>query len=113
MGINVELILMQNSSQGLTYLADRRGGMLAHKMDHLACFTGGMFGLASVNDEDEVKKKTWRIFAEEITRTCHLSYENTVTKLGPEVIRFDELINPSDRSYLLRPGRGSGAGAPG
>merc|ERR1712013_77613 len=40
--------------------------------DHLACFTGGMFGLASVNDEDEVK-------------------------------RFDELINPSDRSYLLRP----------
>ena len=101
--INVELILMQNSSQGLTYLADRKGGMLAHKMDHLACFTGGMFGLASVNDEDEVKKKNWMIIAEEITRTCHMSYENTVTKLGPEVIRFDELINPSDRSYLLRP----------
>ena len=101
--INVDQILLQNSSQGLTYLADRKGGMLAHKMDHLACFTGGMFGLASVNDEDEVKKKNWRIFAEEITRTCHMSYENTVTKLGPEVIRFDELINPSDRSYLLRP----------
>jgi|ERR1711936_473650 len=99
---NVEEILLQNSSHGQTYFADRRGGMLAHKMDHLACFTGGMFSLAAVNDNDEVKKK-WMNIAEEITRTCHESYENTVTKLGPEIIRFDKFLNPFDRSFLLRP----------
>merc|ERR1719369_2056747 len=98
---NVEEILLQNSSHGQTYFADRRGGMLAHKMDHLACFTGGMFSLAAVND-DEVKQK-WMKIAEEITRTCHESYENTVTKLGPEIIRFDKFLNPFDRSFLLRP----------
>jgi len=99
---NVEEILLQNSSHGQTYFADRRGGMLAHKMDHLACFTGGMFSLAAVNDNDEVKKK-WMNIAEEITRTCHESYENTATKLGPEIIRFDKFLNPFDRSFLLRP----------
>jgi len=101
--INVEQILMHNSSQGLTYLADRRGGILAHKMDHLACFTGGMFGLAAVNEEDEVMRKKWMHIAEEITKTCRMSYENTVTKLGPEIIRFDELHNHFDKSFLLRP----------
>jgi len=101
--MNVEQILMQNSSEGLAYLADRRGGMLAHKMDHLACFTGGMFGLAAINDGDELNKKKWMKFAEEITRTCHESYENSFTKLGPEIIRFDKYLNPFDKSFLLRP----------
>jgi len=98
---NVEEILMQKSRQGQTYLADRRGGMLSHKMDHLACFAGGMFGLAAVNDDE--RKDKWMNIAEEITRTCHESYKNTVTQLGPEIIRFDKFLNPFDRSFLLRP----------
>jgi len=101
--INIEQMLMQNSSEGLTYLADRRGGILAHKMDHLACFAGGMFGLAAVNDEDELNKKKWMNIAEDLTRTCHDSYENSYTKLGPEIIRFDKYLNSFDTSFLLRP----------
>ena len=98
---NVEEILMQKSRQGQTYIADRRGGMLSHKMDHLACFAGGMFGLAAVNDDE--RKDKWMNIAEEITRTCHESYKNTITQLGPEIIRFDKFLNPFDRSFLLRP----------
>merc|ERR1719431_1942763 len=62
-----------------------------------------MFGLAAVNEENEVMRRKWMHFAEEITKTCRMSYENTVTKLGPEIIRFDKFLNPFDRSFLLRP----------
>jgi len=99
----IEQILLQNSSQGYTYLADCRGGRLEHKMDHLACFAGGMFALAAREEEDDIVRRKWMSIAEGITTTCHQSYENTDTKLGPEVIRFDGTYKPFERSYLLRP----------
>merc|ERR1719466_598645 len=83
---------------------DLRGGRLEHKMDHLACFAGGMFALAAREEEDDIVRRKWMRMAEGITTTCHQSYENTVTKLGPEVIRFDGSYKPLERSYLLRPG---------
>ena len=99
----IEQKLLQYSSQGQTYLADWRGGMLDHKMDHLACFAGGMFGLAASHEDDEVSRVRWMNIAEGITKTCHESYESSFTKLGPEVIRFNGFFRPVDRSYLLRP----------
>ena len=33
-------------------------------MEHLACFVGGMFGLAAKNDEDKTLKKRWMHLAE-------------------------------------------------
>jgi len=99
----IEQKLLQYSSQGQLYLADWRGGMLDHKMDHLACFAGGMFGLAAKHDEEEVSRVKLMHIAEGITKTCHESYESSFTKLGPEVIRFNGFFRPVDRSYLLRP----------
>jgi len=99
----IEQNLLQYSSHGQTYLADWRGGKLDHKMDHLACFAGGMFGLAASNDDIVNRRVRWMNIAEGITKTCHESYESSLTKLGPEVIRFNGFFRPADRSYLLRP----------
>ena len=101
--VNIEQKLLQNNSLGQTYLADRRGGLLQHKMDHLACFAGGMFGLAASQEDSQVRKTKWMKIGQEITQTCHESYESTFTKLGPEVIRFDQTSRQLDNSYLLRP----------
>ena len=98
----IEENLLQISSQGQTDLADLKGGLLVHKMDHLACFAGGMFALAA-REEVDVKRVQLMKIAEGIASTCHDSYNNTVTKLGPEVIRFDNFSRPFDSSYLLRP----------
>jgi len=99
----IEEILLQNSSDGHVYIADLINGRLVHKMDHLACFAGGMFALAARDSEDNITKSRWMKIAEGITATCHQSYNSTATKLGPEVIRFDNLYLARDRSYLLRP----------
>lgn len=46
--------------------------------------------------------------AEEITSTCHESYDRTSTKLGPESFRFTEgmearALKTSEKYYILRP----------
>ncbi|XP_016395984.1 mannosyl-oligosaccharide 1,2-alpha-mannosidase IC-like [Sinocyclocheilus rhinocerous] len=41
----IETNLVQKSPGGLTYVAEWRGGILDHKMGHLACFSGGMIGI--------------------------------------------------------------------
>lgn len=54
------------------------------KMEHLACFSGGMFALSAMSMSlSSFQKREYKILAEEITKTCHLSYTNTITKLGP------------------------------
>uniref|UniRef100_A0A0K0CYI1 alpha-1,2-Mannosidase n=1 Tax=Angiostrongylus cantonensis TaxID=6313 RepID=A0A0K0CYI1_ANGCA len=40
-----------NSSSGMTYVAEIRGGMVDHKMGHLACFSVGMFALQAANEK--------------------------------------------------------------
>ena len=56
------------------------------QMDHLACFTGGMYGLAAKEEKDDNSKR-WMEIAEGITNTCHESYDRSDTKLGPEAFR--------------------------
>lgn len=46
--------------------------------------------------------------AEGITRTCHESYDRSVTKLGPESFRFTEAVEAramktNEKYYILRP----------
>ena len=68
---------------GLTYIAEWNYGQLEHKMNHLAAM-------------------------EEITNTCHESYDRTDTKLGPEVMRLNisieaRALKQNERYYILRP----------
>ncbi|XP_061453562.1 mannosyl-oligosaccharide 1,2-alpha-mannosidase IC isoform X2 [Rhineura floridana] len=103
----IEKHLVKKSAGGLTYIAEWRGGILDHKMGHLACFSGGMIALGAENGAKE-QKQHYMDLAGEITRTCHESYARSDTKLGPEAFRFDSgseamATRLSDRYYILRP----------
>ncbi|KAM9723021.1 mannosyl-oligosaccharide 1,2-alpha-mannosidase IA isoform 2-T2 [Menidia menidia] len=103
----IEVNLVQKSPGGLTYLAEWRGGILDHKMGHLACFSGGMIGIGADDGAPE-KRQHYLDLAAEITHTCHESYSRSTTKLGPEAFRFDSgaeatATRLSDRYYILRP----------
>ncbi|XP_041649361.1 mannosyl-oligosaccharide 1,2-alpha-mannosidase IA isoform X1 [Cheilinus undulatus] len=103
----IEANLVQKSAGGLTYIAEWRGGILDHKMGHLACFSGGMIGIGADDGVPE-KRQHYLDLAAEITHTCHESYTRSATKLGPEAFRFDAgaeatATRLSDRYYILRP----------
>ncbi|XP_057689439.1 mannosyl-oligosaccharide 1,2-alpha-mannosidase IA-like isoform X1 [Corythoichthys intestinalis] len=103
----IENNLVQKSPGGLTYMAEWRGGILDHKMGHLACFSGGMIGIGA-DDGAPDKRQHYLDLAAEVTRTCHESYDRSATKLGPEAFRFDSgaeatATRLSDRYYILRP----------
>lgn len=69
----IEANLVQKSPGGLTYMAEWRGGILDHKMGHLACFSGGMIGIGA-DDGALEKRQHYLDLAAEITHTCHESY---------------------------------------
>ncbi|PKK19532.1 mannosidase, alpha, class 1C, member 1, transcript variant X2 [Columba livia] len=103
----IEKHLVKKSAGGLTYIAEWRGGILDHKMGHLACFSGGMIALGAEHAREE-RKQHYVDLAAEITNTCHESYERSDTKLGPEAFRFDAgteamATRLSERYYILRP----------
>ncbi|NXN93501.1 MA1C1 mannosidase, partial [Rhinopomastus cyanomelas] len=103
----IEKNLVKKSAGGLTYIAEWRGGVLDHKMGHLACFAGGMIALGAEHAGEERKHRHMDLAAE-ITNTCHESYVRSDTKLGPEAFRFDAgteamATRLSERYYILRP----------
>ncbi|XP_064836009.1 mannosyl-oligosaccharide 1,2-alpha-mannosidase IA-like [Oncorhynchus masou masou] len=103
----IENNLVQRSPGGLIYVAEWRGGILDHRMGHLACFSGGMIGIGAEHSSPETRQHQLDLAAN-ITHTCHESYRRTPTKLGPEVFRFDdgaEATSPrvNERHYILRP----------
>lgn len=80
----IEANLVQKSPGGLTYMAEWRGGILDHKMGHLACFSGGMIGIGADDGAPE-KRQHYLDLAAEITHTCHESYSRSGDNHGPEV----------------------------
>ena len=52
--------MVRKSTGGLTYVSDLKFDRLEHKMDHLACFAGGLFGLGSRTLRINTQNSTWR-----------------------------------------------------
>uniref|UniRef100_A0A8C9USA8 alpha-1,2-Mannosidase n=1 Tax=Spermophilus dauricus TaxID=99837 RepID=A0A8C9USA8_SPEDA len=97
----------KDSPGGLTYIAEWRGGILDHKMGHLACFSGGMIALGA-EDAKEEKRAHYQELAAQITRTCHESYARSGNPLGPEAFWFNsnkeaEATHEGESYYILRP----------
>eukprot|EP01012_Entosiphon_sulcatum_P028373 TRINITY_DN3429_c0_g1_i1.p1 TRINITY_DN3429_c0_g1~~TRINITY_DN3429_c0_g1_i1.p1 ORF type:complete len:733 (-),score=127.41 TRINITY_DN3429_c0_g1_i1:29-2227(-) len=103
-GITSRLVQKSNPS-GQVYIAEFKRGGLYHKMDHLACFAAGMFGLAAheMPDHDEASK--WSQLAADLTATCHLMYKTTRTGVSPEIAEFRNGgdMTPGAPYYILRP----------
>ncbi|KAK7574061.1 hypothetical protein V9T40_011252 [Parthenolecanium corni] len=99
--------MLQTSPGGLLYISDLKYDKLEQKMDALACFAGGLFGLGSTTLDNDMSQMYMRV-AEGITNTCHEAYNRSTTKLAPESFRFMEAveakaIKTSDKYYILRP----------
>ncbi|XP_072178341.1 mannosyl-oligosaccharide 1,2-alpha-mannosidase IA-like [Diadema setosum] len=99
--------MKQKSGGSLTYFGDIRANRIDKKMDHLSCFSGGMFALGS-KYSDGTKREHYMDLGKEITKTCHRSYDNTATKLGPEAFRFEGraeavAMRQNEKYYILRP----------
>lgn len=60
-------------------------------MQHLACFSAGMFALGAKENAhlDDNKNEYYFNLGASIANTCHESYRQTKTGLGPEIFWFD------------------------
>ncbi|KAJ1896116.1 hypothetical protein LPJ66_004186 [Kickxella alabastrina] len=84
----VKAKLVAKSDSGLLYLGQWRNNMtvFVREMEHLACFYPGLMALgAQVLDRPQDLT-----IAEELARTCYLSYKTTATGLGPETFSFSK-----------------------
>ncbi|XP_047128669.1 mannosyl-oligosaccharide 1,2-alpha-mannosidase IA isoform X1 [Hydra vulgaris] len=103
----IDPALVRKSPGGYTYLGVYNGGTVEKKMEHLACFAGGMFALGSLEAPNESKSRYMELGVE-IARTCRESYRITSTGLGPESFRFEgpheaKAIRGNEKYYILRP----------
>uniref|UniRef100_A0A1A9WIR0 alpha-1,2-Mannosidase n=1 Tax=Glossina brevipalpis TaxID=37001 RepID=A0A1A9WIR0_9MUSC len=100
--------MVQTTENNLTYVANLDYGSLEHKMDHFACFAGGIFALAANTRQNENTEKFMEI-GKRITNTCHESYIRSLTRLGPEKFHFDGnntdalALYYNEKNYALRP----------
>ncbi|CAG0915466.1 unnamed protein product [Notodromas monacha] len=101
--------VLKVSRSGMYYVSDLKYDRLEHKMDHLACFAGGLYALGAHYIKDSSSEYYLRMGAE-LTSTCHQSYDLTASKLGPESFRFEgdgksdaKAIRNSEKYYILRP----------
>ncbi|XP_067051480.1 mannosyl-oligosaccharide 1,2-alpha-mannosidase IA-like [Acropora muricata] len=99
------MLVRKSSPSNLTYIAEYKFGRLEHKMDHLACFTPGMFLLGAKGSKNE---RHFINLAAELANTCHESYRKTATGIGPEAFRFESpheavALRGGERYYILRP----------
>ena len=103
-----ESMLGVSSKDHLAYFGDLKSGRLEKKMGHLACFTGGLLALTSIN-VDKSSSESLMSLAKNITNTCHESYTRSHTRIGPECFHFerDDLeaisIKSNEKYYILRP----------
>ncbi|XP_031636865.1 mannosyl-oligosaccharide alpha-1,2-mannosidase IA-like, partial [Contarinia nasturtii] len=97
--------LIHTTSNGLVYVSDMKYGQAEDTMDHLACFSGGLFALSAATQTNENSERFMQI-GKDITNTCHESYIRTTTHIGPERFRFNENFEAQaaphdDKRYLL------------
>ena len=93
---------------GMTYVAKQFYGRLEHKMEHLACFAGGMYAMGSMGLTNQSRSNYFRQMAANITDTCAQSYKRTATHIGPEAFFFSDIyeaiaLNNNEKYYILRP----------
>mmetsp|Transcript_97161 Transcript_97161/g.275245 ORF Transcript_97161/g.275245 Transcript_97161/m.275245 type:complete len:643 (-) Transcript_97161:68-1996(-) len=103
--------LLLTTKGGLLYLAEENNGKPVHKMDHLACFVGGMLKYAARVLPKEHVDDSWEGNAAALTETCYQMYHRQPTHLAPECSKFepngaegqDMQIYHNAFHYLLRP----------
>lgn len=100
-------LIFTSTQSRLVYFAELRDTSINHKMDSLACFSGGMLAMGATKSEEPVKSRHMNL-ANGIASTCHESCTRTKSHLGPETFIFSNKADalaygPSEKYYILRP----------
>jgi len=103
--------LIKKTRSGLVYIAEENKGKTRHKMDHLACFVGGMLVLGARELPARDVRPEWESVGANITETCYQMYHRQPTHLAPECVALDPGQAPGHdmvvwnnaAHYLLRP----------
>jgi len=108
-GMHDELVQVSSPS-GFVFLADKNNGKLDTKMDHLACFMGGLLALGAYTDPtglDSARAQRDLKTAKALTYTCYQTYAQMGTGIAPEFVQFvagqDFVVGRGAPHYLLRP----------
>ncbi|PIA13221.1 class I Alpha1,2-mannosidase, partial [Coemansia reversa NRRL 1564] len=105
--------LVRTTQRGLSFIGTMSStGEFYREMEHLTCFYPGLLALGA----QVTGRKQDLALAEDLTRTCFLSYRTMATGLGPERFSFPENdsnvhkldveglgMKVTDARYLLRP----------
>jgi Glycosyl hydrolase family 47 len=103
--------LLRNSvPSGLRYIADKNGGFIDQKMDHLVCFMGGLLALGAYTNPDGLdsprSQRDLRT-GKALTYTCYQMYARMNTGISAEYVQFEDgndfVIGRGAPHYLLRP----------
>jgi len=78
--------MVKTNKEGLMYVAEVKGGQTIHKMDHLACFVGGMFVLGAPFAADPIEHLK---IGKGIGETCYQMYAKMGSGLAPENSDFN------------------------
>lgn len=100
-------LIFTSAQSKLVYFAELKDTSINHKMDSLACFSGGMLGMGATKSEEPVKSRHMSL-AQGIANTCHESCIRSKSHLGPETFVFSSRADavaygPSEKYYILRP----------
>lgn len=81
---------MKQRAGDLVYISELYGSNPTHKMDHLACFSGGMFALGSVSGahQNADERRDALQLGADVAKTCMEMYHITKTKLPGEAVMF-------------------------
>jgi len=80
-------MVARSTPSELVYIADYVSeGKLVHKMDHLACFAGGMLAVGAQHGGEFDRE--YMTLAERIGETCYEFYRRTTSGLSPEFMSF-------------------------
>lgn len=82
-----------SSKPGLTFVSEYSGGKYSHTAGHLTCFHGGNIILGG----QILGRRDFVNFGLKLVEGCHATYENTVTKIGPEGYGWDKDRVPEDQ----------------
>merc|ERR1719414_472797 len=74
--------LILQTRNGLLYLSEENGGKPTNKMDHLACYVGGMLIYAAHSLPPAEVQDVWAQTAAGITETCYQMYHRQPSHLA-------------------------------
>jgi mannosyl-oligosaccharide alpha-1,2-mannosidase len=96
--------MVKKSEAGLTYVGEFNNGQTNNKMDHLACFVGGMFALGAPYQADAQTLQQHLDVTTGIAETCYNLYTSTACGLSAEFVNFNgRSISPGASYNILRP----------